>query len=177
MSSWFPSVLMLSCVIIERYQIPNHKGGCLRRPRAARRMLPAASTVRSASPASRARRGFTFGGKCQPWGFYEKRRENLNHIDSSKTSRAADQVRNLKTLPEISWASSTCSKFQRWRQMQELSRLYFWPQCEPSSNSSSCCWSLVWVQHIDIKAEIVILGFNRQAYLFGTRHCQVQTST
>ena len=42
-----------------------YKGGCLRRPRAARRMLPAASTVRSASPASRARRGFTFQGNCE----------------------------------------------------------------------------------------------------------------
>ena len=51
----------------------NYKGGCLRRPRAARRMLPAASTVRSASPASRARRGFTFiWGNCQPRGRYEK---------------------------------------------------------------------------------------------------------
>ena len=64
-------LLVSECFHIVRCDVKitgNYKGGCLRRPRAARRMLPAASTVRSASPASRARRGFTFRGNCQPRG-------------------------------------------------------------------------------------------------------------
>ena len=173
--------------------VRDHKGGCLRRPRAARRMLPAASTVLSASLADCASRGFT-------WGCYEdmeiKRIYHLLTEDrepqpyqqqqdarcSSPSGPAGDPPCNFITMIKANHALIKCESnavinvLSNNISVKSLGQLWkFWPQCETSSYSSSGGRSLAWVQHINIKAEIVIVWFKQVNTYFC--NCNIESET